>query len=71
MDGMDAMRDPVTRTVTTGHVRLVYHYNDGHDFTTESMLEGEAVAYMPILQARPLDPHHYVAPFATIELQPV
>ncbi|WP_155859516.1 hypothetical protein [Cellulomonas sp. KRMCY2] len=68
---MSTARDSNTRTVTTGHVRLVYHYNDGHDFTTESMLEGEAMAYMPILQAQPLDLHHYVAPFATIELQPV
>lgn len=71
MGGTDRTGDPITSTGTTGHVRLVYHYTDGHDFTTESMLEDEALAYMPVLQAQPLDAHHYAASFATIELQAV
>ncbi len=50
-------------------VRLVYHYSDGHDFTTETMLRSQAVAYMPLLHAVPVDPEHYRATFATIELQ--
>lgn len=52
----------------TDHVRLVYHYRDGHDFTTGTMLRAEAVAYMPVLHAVPVDPEHYEATFATIEL---
>ena len=51
-------------------VRLLYRYLDGHEFTTEVMLESEARAYMPVLRAEPLDPSHYDAPFATIELLP-
>lgn len=51
------------------HVRLVYHYQDGHDFTTEAMLRRDAVAYMPILQAVPVDDEHYRASFADIELR--
>jgi hypothetical protein len=50
------------------HVRLVYHYRDGHDFTTEVMLRAQAVAYMPVLQASPVDAEHYEATFAAIEL---
>ena len=50
-------------------VRLVYHYRDGHDFTTGPMLRTEAVAYMPLLQAVPVDAEHYEASFATIELR--
>ena len=53
----------------TDHVKLVYHYRDGHDFTTDTMLRSEAVAYMPLLQAVPVDPEHYEASFATIELR--
>ncbi len=51
------------------HVRLVYHYRDGHDFTTGTMLRAEAVAYMPLLHATQVDPEHYEASFATIELR--
>ena len=51
------------------HVRLVYHYRDGHDFTTEPMLRAEAVAYMPLLHAVPVDAEHYEAPFAVIEMR--
>ncbi len=50
-------------------VRLVYHYQDGHDFTTETMLRTDAVAYMPLLQAVPVDDEHYRASFAVIELR--
>lgn len=50
-------------------VRLVYHYRDGHDFTTETMLRTDAVAYMPLLQAVAVDPEHYEASFAHIELR--
>ena len=50
-------------------VRLVYHYRDGHEFTTETMLRAQAVAYMPLLHARPLDADHYATPFADIELR--
>ncbi len=49
-------------------VRLVYHYRDGHDFTTEVMLRSQAVAYMPVLGAHPVDAEHYEAAFAAIEL---
>ena len=49
-------------------VRLVYHYRDGHDFVTETMLRTQAVAYMPLLHAVPLDDEHYEASFAAIEL---
>jgi hypothetical protein len=51
-----------------GFVRLVYHYRDGHDFTTETMLRTQAVAYMPLLNAMPVDAEHYEAAFAAIEL---
>jgi hypothetical protein len=51
------------------HVRLVYHYRDGHDFTTETMLRTDAVAYMPVLNAVCVDPEHYEASFARIELR--
>lgn len=71
MGARDRTGDPSTPDEGTGHVRLVYHYTDGHDFTTESMLEGEALAYMPVLQAQPLDARHYATSFATIELQAV
>ena len=57
------------RSGPTDHVRLVYHYNDGHDFTTETMLRTEAVAYMPLLHAVRVDAAHYEAPFAQIELR--
>lgn len=50
-------------------VRLVYHYRDGHDFTTETMLRAEAVAYMPLLHATRVDAEHYEASFAEIELR--
>ena len=50
------------------HVRLVYHYRDGHDFTTETMLRTQAIAYMPVLQAVAVDAEHYEAAFAAIEL---
>lgn len=50
-------------------VRLVYHYRDGHDFVTETMLRTEAVAYMPVLHASYVDPDHYEAAFASIELR--
>jgi hypothetical protein len=52
-----------------GHVRLVYHYDDGHDFTTEPMLRSEAVAYMPLLRAARIDADHYDAAFAKIEVR--
>jgi len=50
-------------------VRLVYHYRDGHDFTTDPMLRTVAVAYMPVLHAERVDPEHYEASFGTIELR--
>ena len=50
------------------HVRLVYHYRDGHDYVTDTMLRTEAVAYMPLLGATCLDEDHYEATFASIEL---
>jgi hypothetical protein len=49
-------------------VRLVYHYRDGHDFTTETMLRSEAVDYMPLLRAVRVDAEHFEAAFATIEM---
>jgi hypothetical protein len=52
----------------TDQVRLVYHYRDGHDFVTETMLRAEVTAYMPLLHAVPTDAQHYEATFATIEL---
>ncbi len=52
----------------SGSVRLVYHYRDGHDFTTETMLRTQAIAYMPVLQAVAVDAEHYEAAFAAIEL---
>jgi hypothetical protein len=51
------------------HVRLVYHYADGRDFTTEAMLRSDAEAYMPLLRAVAVDPEHYEASFAHIELR--
>jgi hypothetical protein len=51
-----------------GHVRLVYHYRDGHDFVTETMLRSEAVAYMPLLHAIATDGDHFEATFAVIEV---
>lgn len=54
---------------TEGHVRLIYHYNDGHDFTTEPMLRTEALAYMPLLRATQVDSEHFQAAFAEIELR--
>jgi hypothetical protein len=53
----------------TDQVRLVYHYRDGHDFVTETMLRAEVTAYMPLLHAVPTDAQHYEAAFATIELR--
>lgn len=50
-------------------VHLVYHYRDGHDFVTETMLRTEAVAYMPLLRAVATDGKHYETTFATIELR--
>jgi len=50
-------------------VRLVYHYRDGHDFTTDTMLRTEALAYMPLLRAARVDAEHYEASFASIELR--
>ena len=52
-------------------VRLIYHYNDGHDFTTEPMLRTEALAYMPLLRATQIDSEHFHAAFAEIELRSV
>jgi hypothetical protein len=65
---MDVRNDSVRRQVSE-QVRLVYHYSDGHDFTTETMLRAQALAYMPLLHAMPLDSEHYEAAFATIELR--
>jgi len=56
------------RPEPTDHVRLVYHYRDGHEFVTETMLRAEVTAYMPLLRAVPTDAHHYETTFATIEL---
>lgn len=53
---------------TPAQVRLVYHYRDGHEFTTETMLRSQAIAYMPVLHAVPVDAEHYRAAFAEIEL---
>ena len=63
-----ATTDGAGQQVPTGHVRLVYHYRDGHEFTTETMLRAEAVAYMPLLQAVQVYAEHYQAAFADIEL---
>jgi len=52
-----------------GPVRLVYHYRDGHDFTTETMLRSEALAYMPLLGAVRVDAEHYESPVGVIELR--
>lgn len=49
-------------------VRLVYRYPDGHDFVTETMLRAQAIAYMPLLHAVPVDADHDEATFAAIEL---
>jgi len=64
---MDTMQISARREAA-GLVRLVYHYRDGHDFTTETMLRDQAVAYMPLLHAVAVDPEHYEASFAQIEL---
>lgn len=55
----------------TGHVRLVYHYRDGHDVITDPMLRAEAVAYMPLLRAVRMDAEHYEAGVASIEIRSV
>ncbi len=49
-------------------VRLVYHYRDGHEFTTDPMLRRQALVYMPVLHAVPVDGSHYEAAFGSIEL---
>ena len=54
---------------TADSVRLVYHYRDGHDFTTEAMLRSEALAYMPLLHAVCVDAEHFEASFGSIELR--
>ena len=54
---------------TGDHVRLVYHYRDGHDFTTDAMLRSEALAYMPLLHAVRVDAEHFEASFGSIELR--
>jgi hypothetical protein len=64
---MNTTPNPLTQPAD-GLVRLVYHYRDGHDFTTETMLRAQAVAYMPLLHALPVDAEHYEATFAAIEL---
>jgi hypothetical protein len=66
---MTTTDSPDTRQ-PSDHVKLVYHYRDGHDFTTDTMLRAEAAAYMPLLHAVPVDPEHYEATFATIEIKP-
>lgn len=62
-----------TTQETTGRsgqaVRLVYHYTDGHEYTTDVMPRAVAMAYMPVLQAKPVDAEHYEASFGTIELR--
>jgi hypothetical protein len=68
VDGMD-IADTRGGARPEQHVRLVYHYKDGHDFTTETMLRRDAVAYMPVLHAVCVDAEHYEAPFAQIELR--
>jgi hypothetical protein len=50
-------------------VRLVYHYRDGHDFTTETMLRAEALAYIPLLRATRVGADQFEATFATIEMR--
>ena len=50
-------------------VRLVYHYRDGRDVVTGTMLRAEAVAYMPLLHAVRVDDSRYEAAFATIEVR--
>ena len=50
-------------------VRLVYHYNDGHEFVTETMLRADALAYLPLLNAVRVDAEHYDAPVGGIELR--
>lgn len=66
-----SMPGPTDATPPSTHVRLVFHYRDGHDFTTESMLASEALAYLPVLRAEPVDASHFEAGFATIELRAV
>ena len=61
------LQDPRTREAGA-LVRLVYHYRDGHDFTTETMLRSQAVAYMPLLNAVAVDDMHFEAAFAEIEV---
>ena len=63
-----ATTETTGQPVPTGHVRLVYHYRDGHDFTTETMLRADALAYMPLLRAVQVDGEHFQAAFADIEL---
>ena len=66
---MTQVEDSVGRQ-TADRVRLVYHYRDGHEFTTDPMLRSEAVGYMPLLHATRVDAEHYEAAFASIEVQP-
>ncbi len=54
---------------TQDRVRLVYHYRDGHDFTTDPMPRLEALAYMPLLHAVRVDAEHFTASFGDIELR--
>lgn len=56
-------------TPATHHVRLVYHYRDGHDFVTDAMLLTEALAYLPLLRAVRVDDGRYEASFGSIELR--
>ena len=65
---METTGDPGTQR-PVGHVRLVYHYRDGHDFVTEAMLRTEALAYLPLLRAVRVDAEHYEASFGSIELR--
>jgi hypothetical protein len=65
---MDTAPQARTQQPDAALVRLVYHYRDGHDFTTETMLRTQAVAYMPVLHATCVDAEHYEATFAAIEL---
>jgi hypothetical protein len=64
---MSTTPDSMTQQAA-GLVRLVYHYRDGHDFTTETMLRAQAMAYMPVLHAVAVDAEHYETTFAAIEL---
>ena len=68
---MTTTDDAGTRQPARGsrNVRLVYHYRDGHEFTTDTMLRTEAEAYMPLLRAVPVDDEHDESEFASIELR--